>query len=133
MDVIEQTRKLGQAIQEDIRYKAFMSAKKENDDNAELQEQIGEFNILRMSLDAELSNDDKSDEKVKELNEKIREIYNAIMSTESMKRYNTAKIGMDLMMNEINTLINLCAAGQDPLTADASSCSGNCSSCSGCH
>lgn len=133
MDVIEQTRKLGQAIQEDIRYKAFMSAKKENDENAELQEQIGQFNILRMSLDAELSKDDKSDDKVKELNEKIREVYNQIMSTESMKRYNTAKIGMDLMMNEINTLINLCAAGEDPLTAEASSCSGNCSSCSGCH
>ena len=37
MDVIEMTRKLGQAIQEDERYKAYMEACSINDTDVEIQ------------------------------------------------------------------------------------------------
>ena len=40
MDVIEMTRKLGQAIQEDERYKAYMEACSINDTDVEIQNKI---------------------------------------------------------------------------------------------
>ena len=54
MDVITLARELGKAIQADERYAAYNAAKKVNDDDEKLQQQIGEFNLVRMSLEREL-------------------------------------------------------------------------------
>ena len=55
MDIIELTRKLGAAIQNEEAYKNFMAVRDKNDKNEELQKQIGEFNLLKMQLDEELA------------------------------------------------------------------------------
>ena len=62
MDVIEMTRKLGQAIQEDERYKAYMEACSINDTDVEIQNKIGEFNQLRSQLSVEMQKPDKDGE-----------------------------------------------------------------------
>lgn len=133
MDVIELTRQLGAAIQADARYKNYMAAKTANDNDAALQENIGEFNLIRMSLDKELSSDNKSDEKVKELNEKLRSVYSAIMATPAMIVYNEAKIALDELLNDVNAIITMSANGEDPATCEPSHCTGSCSTCGGCH
>ena len=133
MDVIELTRQLGAAIQADARYKNYMASKTANDNDAALQENIGEFNLIRMSLDKELSSDNKSDEKVKELNEKLRSVYSAIMATPAMIAYNEAKIALDELLNDVNAIITMSANGEDPATCEPSHCTGSCSTCGGCH
>ncbi len=127
------TRELGKAIQEDVRYKAYAAAKLANDADSELQSKIGEFNVIRMNLDNELSTEGHSDDKVKELNAQLREVYSAIMNSESMKNFNMAKQGMDMMMNEVNTIISMCVDGADPDTCEVTNCTGSCSTCAGCH
>ena len=47
MDVIQMTRELGKAIQQDDRYTAYMLAKQANDNDAELQADIDKFDKLR--------------------------------------------------------------------------------------
>lgn len=135
MDVIEITRQLGAAIQADERYAAYVAAKEVNDADEALQQQIGEFNLIRMSLERELSSEEKSDERVREYNEKLRKLYSEIMSTESMTRFNDAKTAMDALINDVNMIITMCANGEDPATCDphASGCSGSCATCGGCH
>ena len=133
MDVIELTRQLGAAIQADARYKNYMAAKTANDNDAALQENIGKFNLIRMSLDKELSSDNKSDEMVKELNEKLRSVYSAIMATPAMIAYNEAKIALDELLNDVNAIITMSANGEDPATCEPSHCTGSCSTCGGCH
>ena len=99
-----------------------------------LQKNIGEFNLIRMQLDNELSAEERNEDKIKELNEQLRMIYTQVMSSDSMVAYNTAKAGLDKMLNEINTLISMCVEGEDPETCDiSSSCTGSCSTCGGCH
>lgn len=135
MDVIEQTRKLGTAIQQDERFIRYAKAKLANDSDEELQKAIGEFNLIRMQLDNEIDSDKKDDEKVKELNEKLREVYSGIMSSKAMAEYNAAKAEVDRMVNDVNTLISMCLEGADPETCDisAAGCTGSCSTCGGCH
>lgn len=134
MDVIEQVRNLGKAIQQDERFIRFAKARLENDNNAELQAAIGKFNITRMELDREMNSDTKNEEKVKELNENLRTVYGEIMSSPAMVEYNTAKAELDSMVNEINTVISKCLDGEDPETCDtAVACTGSCSTCGGCH
>ena len=134
MDVIEQVRNLGKAIQQDERFIRYAKARLANDSDSELQASIGQFNIIRMELDREMSGDDKNDDKVKELNEQLREVYGKIMSSEAMVEYNTAKAELDTMVNEINVIISKCLDGEDPETCDTNSgCTGSCSTCGGCH
>lgn len=134
MSVIESVRELGKEIQKDERFIRFAKAKLESDSNAELQALIGEFNITRMELDRAASGDDADETKQKELNERLRDIYGKIMSNPSMVEYNTAKVEVDQMMNEINIILSKTLDGEDPATCSAESqCSGSCSTCGGCH
>lgn len=134
MDVIEQVRNLGKAIQQDERFVRYAKARLANDNDTELQAAIGNFNIIRMELDRELNADEKDEVKVAELNEKLRSTYGEIMASPVMVEYNTAKAEVDSMVNEINTIISKCLDGEDPETCDTSAgCTGSCSTCGGCH
>ena len=134
MGILEATRALGKEMQKDERFIAFAKAKLANDTDEQLQKDIGEFNIVRMNLERETSAEEVNEEKVKELNEKLRAIYTKIMSSKTMLDYNTAKAGLDAMLNDINSVIMQCAMGADPETCEPEhACSGNCDSCGGCH
>jgi len=133
MDVIECVRNLGKAIQADERFIRYAKARLENDNNAELQAAIGKFNITRMELDREMQQDEKNDEKVKELNEQLRSVYADIMSAPAMVEYNTAKAELDSLVNEINTVISKTLDGEDPEICDTTACTGSCATCGGCH
>lgn len=134
MDVIAKARELGKAIQQDERFIRYAKARLANDDDKELQYAIGEFNLVRMELDREVNSDEKNDDKVKELNEKLRKVYSSVMSSPAMVEYNTAKAALDTLVNEINVIISKSIDGEDPDTCDTSSgCTGSCDSCGGCH
>ncbi len=134
MDVIAKARELGKAIQQDERFIRYAKARLANDDDKELQDAIGEFNLVRMELDREVNSDEKNDDKVKELNEKLRKVYSSVMSSPAMVEYNTAKAALDTLVNEVNVIISKSIDGEDPDTCDTSSgCTGSCDSCGGCH
>lgn len=138
MTVIELTRQLGAAIQQDERYLEYLSAKEKNDTDTELQNLIGEFNIVRMKYGQQMQKSEAEQDKelMTELDNEMRGIYSKIMSNENMTAYNDAKEAMDKLLNSINFIITMAANGEDPMTCPEEqphSCSGSCASCSGCH
>lgn len=135
MGILEATRKLGEEIQKDERFIAYAKAKIEVDNNKELQDKIGEFNITRMNLEQESEKETRDEEKIKELNESLRNIYSAVMGSRAMLDFNTAKADLDHIINNINSVIMQCVDGADPKTVEPEthSCSGSCDSCGGCH
>lgn len=135
MTTIEAARKLGAAMQADEAYIRYADAVKKNDENEELQVKISEFNLKRMNLDNEISKDDneKDSEKIAALNTELRAIYDEIMANPAMVEFNAAKAGMDKLLQDINTIIMMCAQGADPETCEISACTGSCSTCGGCH
>ena len=134
MNVIDKARELGKLIQQDERFIRHAKARLANDSDSELQDAIGQFNIVRMELDKEVGSDNKDDQKVTELNEKLRKIYSDIMSSPAMVEYTTAKAELDSMVNEVNVIISKSLEGEAPATCDTSvGCTGSCDSCGGCH
>ena len=135
MDIIEMTRELGRALQNDERYIAMMSARQASDEDQALQEAIGEFNLKRMAISNEAQKDDRNEETLQRLNEEFCGVYQKIMENEHMLRYNDAKNEFDALLQRMTGILSLCADGEDPETCDydAASCGGNCSSCAGCH
>ncbi|MBP3390257.1 MAG: YlbF family regulator [Clostridia bacterium] len=133
MDIIELTRQLGAAIQQTEEYKRFMTAKEKNDNDSQLQKQIGDFNLLKMQLDAEHEKEEKDEAKILEINEKIVALYNQIVEGEAMKEFNSAYEAYRTLTDKISNILLMCENGEDPATCEPSSCTGNCSSCGGCH
>ena len=134
MDIIDVARNLGVEIQKDERYKKYASAKAKNDNDEELQNAIGEFNMIRMQMDMEIQKgEEKSEEALKKLNEDLRKAYGKVMVNESMIEYNQAKTALDELVGEIETIISAAISGEDPLTCDLHPCTHNCATCGGCH
>lgn len=135
MNVIELTRQLGKAIQEDERYKKYENICKINDTDTELQNSIGEFNQKRSELSIEMRKPDKDADKLTELDRELKEMYEQIMATPKMVEYNEAKDEIDALMKSVYYILQQSANGDDPETCPAqapSGCSGSCSTCGGC-
>lgn len=134
MDIIELTRKLGAEIQNHEAYKNFANARIAADSDAELQEKIGDFNLLKMQLDAEKQKEDADKAKIDSINEDIVTLYNEISTHEKMKAYFAAMNDYKALTDRIMNILYMCQNGEDPATCEpASSCTGNCSSCGGCN
>lgn len=135
MNILDAVRQLGAAIQQDERFVRYAKARLANDNDEELQKNIGEFNLTRMELDRVMGEEERDEEKVRALNERLRRIYSEVMSGSQMAEYNAAKAELDRMLNDINSVIMQCVEGADPATCEPEehSCTGSCESCGGCH
>ncbi|MBP3435193.1 MAG: YlbF family regulator [Clostridia bacterium] len=132
--ILEMAKELGRAIQQDERFVKVQMAQARADEDEALQALIGEFNLKRMAINAESAKGEEQDEeKLRALNVEIREVYAKVMANESMAAYNEAKTEMDKLTNAVSAILNMAAQGLDPDDYDEHSCSGNCSSCGGCH
>ncbi|MCL2086884.1 MAG: YlbF family regulator [Oscillospiraceae bacterium] len=133
MDAIKAARELGKAIQIDNRFIAYNNAKLNNDGDEELQNLIGEFNLTKQNLQAQLSKEEKEQSKIDELNQNMQEQYRAIMSNENMAAFTVAKAEVDELIRQVNGIISMCCDGADPETCEPSTgCGSGCSSCAGC-
>lgn len=134
MDVIEMTRELGKAIQQDDRYTAYVLAKQVNDSDTELQADIDLFDSLRKELNEVMSTKNPETEKLKELDTDIKTVYQKIMSNRNMQVFQAAQKGLEDLITNVNQIISLCANGEDPDTCQPpqSNCTGSCATCGGC-
>ena len=135
MDCIEMFKRAAQALKTDERYLALDAARRASDEDVDLQGMIGSFNLARMDLNNEIGKDDRSDERISELNDKINSLYSQIMTHEKMVAYNEAKRDCEGLINYIDAIINTAMNGGDPMAVEEPSgeCTGSCATCGGCH
>ena len=136
MDVINAARELAKALQESEAYIAMNEARVKNDKNVELQEKISNFNLKKIALNRETAKEDRNSDKISTLDREIREAYQDIMNDPNMKAYSEAKGKVDELMKKIEYVLGMALNGADPETVEvpeSTGCTGNCSSCSGCH
>lgn len=131
-------RELGKEIQADERFAALKAAAAANDADETLQNQMHEMQLLSLQYQQEAEKgEEASQDKIKELQNKYQDLYNAVMDGENMKNYSFAAAEMEQMAQYISQMIGLFFDGQDPETcqvppADAN-CTHDCSTCGGCH
>lgn len=133
MDVIQMTRELGKAIQQDDRYIAYSLAKQVNDGDKELQADITEFEGLRNDMRDAMSGENPDFDRINAIDKETKNLYNKIMSNPNMIAFSSAQTALEELVTNINQIISLCANGEDPDTCEPpKGCSGNCSACGGC-
>ena len=137
MDIIKLTRELGAAIQQDERYLAFTKAREENEKDTELNELMGQIQMVQMNYQLEASKEEPDSAKMQAFEEEFNTLYTKFMANGKMQAYDAARTEVDSMMNYIMQILSLCVNGADPATCEPEKhdheCGGSCSSCSGCH
>ncbi|MDE6780617.1 MAG: YlbF family regulator [Ruminococcus sp.] len=133
MDVIQMTRELGKAIQQDDRYIAYNLAKQVNDEDSELQTDIAKFDSLRNDMREAMSSDNPDFDRINAVDKETKELYQKIMDNPNMMAFTKAQTALESLINNVNQIISLCANGADPDTCEPSSgCTGSCATCGGC-
>lgn len=139
MDVLELTRNLAKALQESDEYKNYRKSEMESDNNEELQLSIKKFNDIKTDLDILRTSTNRDEEKMKQLNEELREVYNKVINDPYMVKFNESKALVDNMMDKVNFILTSALNGEDVdkidlknITKSSSGCcgSGGCSGCS---
>ncbi len=137
MTVIELTRQLGAAIQQDDRYKAYEEARKANEADDALNSLIGKINLVQMNYQNEAAKGEEANAETMEgFAKEFEQLYREIMLNGNMVKFEAAKTAVDDMMNEIMGILACCVDGQDPETCtphQEHNCGGSCDSCGGCH
>lgn len=136
MDVIAIARELGAALQKDERYLKLAAAQKANEEDTALNELISKLQLVQLSFQQEASKEDKDDAKLQEMDAEFSQLYAQVMANPNMQAYQNAAQEVDKLMKYVNGIFTLCLQGQDPATCEPEEehhCSGECSSCGGCH
>jgi len=133
MDVIQNARQLGKAIQEDERYSKLRVALLQKEGDKELEALIEDFNGQRAQLNQEMRKPERDNAKIEQMNASLGAVYAAVFQNENMKNYASARDEMNKLIAFVNQIITGSAEGKDPFAIEyEENCGGGCSSCSGC-
>lgn len=124
--VTDLANKLGEEIKNDERFVKYDELKTKQMNDAALQEKIGEFNLKRVALSAEMQKDERDEEKVSGIQSEMETLYKNIMEEPVMAEFSEASKDFEELVNSVYSIINFHITGEQP-----SSCGGGCSSCGG--
>ena len=130
MEIFELAKKLGEAIAKDHRLVEFEEAKKDYENDVELQNALKEYEVQQQALQSEMLKDEKDSFTIDAINERINELYQLIVTNASFLHLNQIQVEVNEFMNEVNNAITCAITGEDPKSA----CTHNCATChSQCH
>lgn len=129
MTVIEMAKQLGEAIsgsEEFLRYKAAEEAYHADAEAGRLTEEYGKKSE---ELAKELSKDGITPAEMIKIRQKMTAEYGALCLNPVIKEFLSAKGEAEQLLSQVNGIIHYYVTGEE----EQGGCSGNCSSCGGCH
>jgi len=132
--IFDTAETLGKMITETEEYKASKAAEEKFNDDMALQSAIAEFNLKKQALAFESKKQDAEEASLNALQEEVRELYNTVMSNETMQAYMQAQETFGKVANQVFGILNFHITGRKPEGEEGGGCGGGgCGSgCSGC-
>ena len=128
MGIFELAAELGKALKNDNRLIALDEARKAYESDETVMKLMTEYEVQQKAINCEAMKDERSEDLLKSIQERIDAIYEQIVSTEVYKALEAAQNEVNDLMELVNTTITFNITGEMP-----SSCTHDCSSCGGCH
>ena len=128
MGIFELAAELGKALKNDNRLIALDEARKAYESDETVMKLMTEYEVQQKAINLEAMKDERSEDLLKSIQERIDAIYEQIVSTEVYKALEAAQNEVNNLMELVNTTITFNITGEMP-----SSCTHDCSSCGGCH
>lgn len=133
MNLIEMTRALGAALQDDETYQNFVAASKVAEADEAVNAKMQTLQALQAAYQAEMAKEEPDQAGMEKMDQEFQGLYQEIMAAESMAALNDARNQLNGLMSYMTQILYLCANGEDPATCEPSQeeCGGNCGSCGG--
>ncbi len=127
VEIIEKAKELGLLLKDSDIVKEYIAAKAAYDNNLEMRELLGQFNLHKMSIAMISKQENADEERLAEHEDKMGEVYNKIMESPLMIDFQEKSRRVETIIGNINSILNLYVTGES-----ASGCTGSCSTCGGC-
>ncbi len=127
VEIIEKAKELGKLLKDSDIVKEYNLAKTAYEQNSEIQDLLGKFNIHKMSMTMLAKQENPDEEKIECHEKQIEEIYAKIMESSLMVDFQEKSQRVETIIGNINSILNLYITGDS-----TSGCSGSCSTCGGC-
>ncbi len=127
-EIIEKAKELGALLQSSEQILKYNAAKAAYDQDEAVQKLVQEFNLHRMTMMSLSEAEDQDPQRIAEIEERIKGVYEKIMANEKMAAMQEAAKAVEELMAQVNGVISFYVTGEEP-----TSCTHDCSTCGGCH
>ncbi len=127
VEIIEKAKELGLLLKDSDIVKEYIAAKTAYEQDREIQELLGQFNLHKMSMAMLSKQEHPDEERIADHEKQLEDVYNKIMQTELMLDFQQKSEKVDTIVSNINSIINLYISGDS-----TGGCTGSCSTCGGC-
>ena len=128
--VFAKTRELGQALIESEAYQNMKSAEERAYRNADAAEAMGRYLELKNRIDSVMSQADADPEEISRYGREMDELQQQLNAMPAVDAMTTSRQKFSELMNQVNRVLEFIITGE---VAQEGGCTGNCSSCGGCH
>ena len=116
---------LGALVRKDRRTAELDAAERAYNSDPEMTRLVDEYNVQQSALSAAYASDERDEELIKQIENRINEIYDAVTNNDLYADYLRAKADWDELYSEVSAKLEFAITGRAP-------CSHDCSSCGGC-
>ena len=118
------------ALRDSEAVKNYQAAKDRYIADGELITLVNEYNMQGQMLRDEGAKPERDDVLIGQITEKLKETYDAIMRNENMVAFQQAEQAVSELISDVDRGIRSVVMPED---VEGGACSGNCSTCGGCH
>lgn len=125
-EILTKARELGQAIVDSEEFKRLKELEEKQEKDEEAMGLLIEYNNVRKALAEEIQKG-VSDERMDAIRKELEEVYERVMTNETISQYQEAQRSFDSIVGQMNSILTYFITGEI-----SGGCSGNCSGCSSC-
>ena len=123
-------RALGEAIVASEEYQNMQLCEKAAESDPAAAEAMGRYMELHAAVNQEMSNEEPDAEKIARLGREMDEIQQTLSALPAVEEMTAARQRSSGLMDQVNKILEFIITGD---VQEGGGCSGNCSSCGGCH
>lgn len=123
-------RALGEAIVASEEYQNMQLCEKAAESDPAAAEAMGRYMELHAAVNQEMGNEEPDAEKIARLGREMDEIQQTLSALPAVEEMTAARQRFSGLMDQVNKILEFIITGD---VQEGGGCSGNCSSCGGCH
>ena len=123
-------RALGEAIVASEEYQNMQLCEKAAESDPAAAEAMGRYMELHAAINQEMGNEEPDAEKIARLGREMDEIQQTLSALPAVEEMTAARQRFSGLMDQVNKILEFIITGD---VQEGGGCSGNCSSCGGCH
>ena len=127
-EIIQKAKELGMMIADSQEFKTLKAAEDAQLNDPEATALMAEYVAKRDELTKRASAPDVTKEDFEKIREESQKEFDKICENKNIKTYLDANRSFAMLIEQVNSIIGYFVKG-----GEESGCSGNCSSCGGCH